>query len=139
MYPPISQLINRRTTQDTILGGTVPIPTGTYIGYNAYSTGRDLNAWGLDPDAFLPERWGTSIDEIRMTYRRVNLNGSFISFHGGRRACLGQKFALFQTRLSLFELITRTKWKLDPTWPRRMTPVRFLLYIQQLNALCFCA
>ena len=123
MYPPISQLINRRTTENVILGGSVAIPNGTYIGYNAYATGRDREAWGPQEDNFLPDRWGQTIEEIRAMYRRVNSQGSFIAFHGGRRACLGQKFAMFQTRLSVYELITRSKWKLDPTWPRKMTPV----------------
>jgi cytochrome P450 len=123
LYPPISQLINRRTTEPVLLGGTIPIPAGTYIGYNAYATGRDTNAWGNDASDFRPERWGSTTDEINVHYRRVNHRASFISFHGGRRACVGQKFAMFEARLTIAELVRQTKWRIDPTWKRRMTAV----------------
>lgn len=126
MFPPISQLINRRTTRPVLLGNQILIPEGTYVGYNAYATGRDQCAWGADADEFKPERWGTSLDKIQTMYRRVNHQASFIAFHGGRRACLGQKFAMFETRISVFELVKRVKWVLDPTWIDRMTPVSLL-------------
>jgi cytochrome P450 len=123
LYPPISQLINRRTTQSIVLGGKIPIPADTFIGYNAYSTGRDLEAWGDDADDFRPERWGSSIEEINTHYRRSNSRAEFIAFHGGRRACLGQKFAMFEARLTMAVLVTSLKWIIDPAWTRRMTPV----------------
>ena len=126
MYPPISQLINRRTTEDILLGNAVPIPSGTYIGYNAYATGRDPNYWGNDADVFRPERWGTKIEDINTTYRLANVKGGFIAFHGGRRACLGQKFALFEAKITLAVLLRQLEWKIDSSWPRRMTPVTFL-------------
>lgn len=123
LYPPISQLINRRTTQDTLLGGTIPIPEGTYVGYYAYSTNRDREAWGPRADEFWPERWGTNVEEIAMNYRRANSRCNFITFHGGRRACLGERFTLFATRIMLVEIIRRVRWKLDRNWIDRMTPV----------------
>jgi cytochrome P450 len=123
MFPPISQLINRRTTEPVLLGGTIPIPAGTYVGYNAYATGRDPDAWGDTANDFRPERWGSTMDEINVNYRRANHRASFIAFHGGRRACLGQKFAMFEARLTMAELVRQTKWRIDPTWTKRMTPV----------------
>ncbi|EAS35169.3 Dit2 protein [Coccidioides immitis RS] len=122
MYPPISQLINRRTTKPVLLGGKIPLPAGTYIGYNAYATNRDKQSWGADADEFKPERWGRTVDEINVTFRKANAKGAFISFHGGRRACLGQKFAMFEARIAMAEILRSLRWKIDPTWPRRMTP-----------------
>lgn len=122
LFPPISQLINRRTTEPVLLGGKIPIPAGTYIGYNAYATGRNLDAWGDTADRFKPERWGHTMDKIKAHYRSVNSRASFIAFHGGRRACLGQKFALFEARLAMAELVRELTWTIDPSWPRRMTP-----------------
>ena len=123
MFPPISQLINRKTTEHVLLGGKIPIPAGTYVGYNAYATGRDRQAWGETANDFKPERWGSAIDEINAQYRRANSRASFIAFHGGRRACLGQKFAMFEARLTMAELLTQARWKIDPTWEKRMTAV----------------
>ncbi|KAL4886021.1 cytochrome P450 [Aspergillus karnatakaensis] len=122
LYPPISQLINRRTTQPILLGGMIPIPANTYLGYNAYSTNRDTEFWGANAEQFSPSRWGKSIEEIHALFRRANAKGGFISFHGGRRACLGQKFAMLEARVTLAELVRRLRWEVDPEWERMMTP-----------------
>lgn len=124
MFPPISQLINRRAEQPVVLGGNIPVPKGAFLGYNAYSTNRDVEFWGTDSDEFKPERWGKGMDAINQLYRKANSKGAFISFHGGRRACLGQKFAMQQLRITVIELVKGCKWKLDESWDGRMTPVR---------------
>ncbi|ERF77121.1 hypothetical protein EPUS_07662 [Endocarpon pusillum Z07020] len=121
LFPPISQLLNRKTTQDVMLGGKIPVPAGTYLGYNAYATGRDHGAWGANANDFKPERWGSTVEEINANYRRVNSRASFIAFHGGRRACLGQKFAMFEARLSMATVLREVKWWIDPAWVRKMT------------------
>lgn len=122
MFPPISQLINRCTTTPVMLGDSIPIPGGVYCGYNAYSTNRDLDFWGIDADNFIPARWGTTNEEINHLYRRANSKGAFISFHSGRRACLGQKFAMQQLRITLATLLRDCKWQVDASWDGRMTP-----------------
>jgi cytochrome P450 len=122
MFPPISQLINRRTTTPVVLGNKIPVPSGVYMGYNAYSTNRNTEFWGDDADDFKPQRWGTTNEEINHLYRRANSKGSFISFHGGRRACLGQKFAMQQLRITLAKLVRGCRWRVDETWDGRMTP-----------------
>jgi cytochrome P450 len=122
MFPPISQLINRRTTTPVVLGNTVPVPAGVYLGYNAYSTNRDTEFWGADAEQFKPERWGTTNEDINRLYRRANSKSAFISFHGGRRACLGQKFAMQQLRITLVQLLRDVRWRVDETWDGRMTP-----------------
>lgn len=124
LFPPISQLMNRRTTEPVLLGGKIPIPAGAYVGYNGHAMGRDPEVWGKDADDFRPQRWGSNMDEINSLYRRVNSRASFIAFHGGRRACLGEKFTLFEARVTLAELVRQVRWKIDPTWERHMTPVR---------------
>ncbi|KAL6707578.1 cytochrome P450-dit2 [Coniothyrium glycines] len=122
MFPPISQLINRRTTVPVMLGSQIAIPGGVYCGYNAYSTNRDVDFWGGDAEDFKPARWGATNEEINHLYRRANSKGSFISFHGGRRACLGQKFAMQQLRITITQLVRGCKWKVDDSWDGRMTP-----------------
>ncbi|KAH9909601.1 Dit2 protein [Xylariomycetidae sp. FL2044] len=127
LYPPLSQIMNKRTASDTILGDHIHLKGGIYTGYNGYSTNRDREFWGPDADAFRPSRWGETIQEINLTYRKATSKAAFISFHGGKRACLGQKWALTSHQLTLSLLLTSVSWRLDPTWPRKMTPAGPLL------------
>jgi cytochrome P450 len=124
LFPPIGQLVNRQASEDVFLGGDIVIPKGTYLGYNCYSTNRDPGAWGPTADAFDPSRWGESSLTVQKHYRARRAKAEFISFHGGRRACLGEKFALLQMRVTLAALVREFTWRLDPTWTDRKTPVR---------------
>lgn len=123
LFPPIGQLINRQVSQPVWLGGEIFVPAGTYVGYNCYSTNRDSEAWGSDSNEFRPQRWGLNCQDIQKEYRRRRSRAEFISFHGGQRACLGERFALLQLKATLYVLVKSLRWKLDPTWPDRMTPV----------------
>lgn len=123
LLPPISQLVNRHVAEPACLGGRMHIPRGTYIGYNSYATNRDPVAWGPDANDFRPERWGSTDEQISRKYRSAKARAEFISFHGGSRACLGEKFALLQMRVSLFVLARTFRWELDPEWKDQMTPV----------------
>ncbi|RYC59631.1 hypothetical protein CHU98_g6579 [Xylaria longipes] len=122
MYPPLSQIMNKRTASDVVLGEDILLRAGTYTGYNGYSTNRSREFWGQDADVFCPSRWGETIDDMNLLYRRATSKAAFITFHGGKRTCLGQKWALTTHRLTLCIFLTSVKWRLDPTWPRKMTP-----------------
>ncbi|KAK3301847.1 Pyoverdine/dityrosine biosynthesis protein-domain-containing protein [Chaetomium strumarium] len=122
LFPPIGQLINRKASSHALLGDLV-IPRGTYLGYNCYSTNRDPAVWGPDAEEFNPARWGDSLGAIRKEYRLRRARAEFITFHGGRRACLGERFAMLQVRITLVALVRGFTWGLDPTWIERMTPV----------------
>ncbi|KAK4154422.1 Pyoverdine/dityrosine biosynthesis protein-domain-containing protein [Chaetomidium leptoderma] len=130
LFPPIGQLVNRKTTEDALLGGAIVIPKGTYLGYNCYSTNRDAAVWGPGADVFDPGRWGASTAAVQKQYRQRRAKAEFISFHGGRRACLGEKFAMLQMRITLVSLVRESTWKLDPTWVDRKTslPLRIAAY-----------
>lgn len=123
LLPPIGQLVNRRAAKPLVLGESIFIPYGTYLGYNSYATNRNPEVWGSDADDFVPSRWGDTTVSIQREFRRRKAQAEFITFHGGRRACLGEKFALVQLKITLFVLTRRLRWTLDPTWPDRMTPV----------------
>lgn len=129
MLPPISQLINRRAAEGVMLDNGIYIPKGTYLGYHCYSTHRDPTIWGPSAARFCPERWGDTPEAIQRFYRLKRSKAEFVSFHGGIRSCLGEKFALLQLKITLFALIRRFKWSLDPTWPDRMTPVSRVLFL----------
>ncbi|RAK98512.1 cytochrome P450 monooxygenase xanG [Aspergillus ibericus CBS 121593] len=122
LFPPISQLINRRVSQPTQLGGHLNLPAGTYVGYHSYATNRDPEAWGPTANDFEPTRWGVTHEQISQTYRQMKARAAFISFHGGARACLGEKFAMLEIRTMLFVLIHQLQWRLDPDWKDQMAP-----------------
>lgn len=121
MFPPLGQIINRKASRDTLLGSSIHIPKGTYVGYNNFATGRDSSYWKF-ADRFLPERWGDSNDEILKNYKVSKIRCSLASFHGGRRACLGEKFALFEARVFVKYIVDNFKMELDPTWREKLTP-----------------
>lgn len=125
LFPPIAQLINRRVApaEGALLGGNTYIPQGTYVGYSCYSTNRDPTAWGAAANEFRPGGWGSSAAEIQQQYKQRRARGEFISFHGSIRACLGEKMAPLEMRVTMWVLVSRFRWALDPTWPDRMTPV----------------
>jgi cytochrome P450 len=123
LYPPISQLLNRRTSEDVVLGdGDIVLKAGTYVGYNGYTTNRDQDFWGADSHLFRPERWGSTPEEINNLFRKASSKSSFISFHGGKRTCLGIKFAMNSTRVGISVFLRELEWRLDPTWEKKMTP-----------------
>lgn len=131
MFPPLSQIINRKTSRDVVLGGNICIPKDTYVGYTAYGAGRDIQTWGVDADEFRPERWGVLSEDIGRKYRMVKSKAQMIAFHGGSRACLGERFALGEIRIVIAQILTSLKWSLDPTWDEMMTPVSntFVFYL----------
>lgn len=141
MLPPISQLINRRAARDILLGGDIYIPKGTYLGYNCYSTHHDPEIWGPGAGTFCPERWGNTTETIQQFYRQKRSRAEFLSFHGGVRSCLGEKFAVLQLKITLVMLIRRFRWRLDPKWRDKMTLVRAwscFFFFKYFDCTCTC-
>lgn len=137
LYPPVAQLINRRTTTDTILGKDILIPKGTYVGYHNLFTQRDSNYWSPEPDKFDPSRWGSNIQEVRKFYATAKSRCTFPAFHGRARACLGEKFALAQARKFIVLVLTEFELELEnndcPLPPAGVVcPVGVSLKVKQL-------
>ncbi|KAI0814586.1 Dit2 protein [Xylaria sp. FL0064] len=115
LYPPLSQIMNKRTAKDVMLGGNILLPAETYTGYNGYSTNRNREFWGYDADLFRPSRWGDTVDDMNMLFRRATSKAAFITFHGGKRTCLGQKWALATHRITMAIFLVSVRWRLDPS------------------------
>lgn len=122
LYPPLSQIINRKTSCNVMLGTDILVPKDTYVGYSAYGAGRDFATWGTDAEEFKPSRWGSTMEEISRNYRMAKSKAQFITFHGGSRACLGERFALTEIRIFMAEMLMNLRWELDATWEDMMTP-----------------
>lgn len=122
LYPPIGQLINRRVNRKVTLGRDIVIPALTYVGYNNFATQRDRGVWGEDADIFRPERWGTNAEDIASFYAISKSRCTFPAFHGRRRACLGEKFAIYELKLAAAVVIRNFEISLDPDWIDKITP-----------------
>lgn len=121
MYPPLGQIINRCTTRDVMLGGEIRIPKGIYVGYNNFATGRDSTVWEYS-EYFVPKRWGKTIEEVNRNYSLAKSSARLPAFHGGKRACLGEKFALNEARQVIAKLITLYDFDWDRDWEDKLTP-----------------
>jgi unspecific monooxygenase len=123
LYPPVSQLINRVTVRPAMLGNEIPIPAGTFVGWNAYGVHVNPAIWGPDANEFKPERWGRTVGEMHARFRRETVRGTYIPFNAHSRKCLGQGFVLLQMKILLFEVVRRIEWRVDPGYRLKMTPV----------------
>lgn len=85
LYPPIPQLLNRRTDQDQSLslrnGIVAHVPAGTFVGWTAFAAQRTVS------HHFKPQRWGSTLAEIDSKLRNASSKGEFVAFHSGLRAC----------------------------------------------------
>ncbi|EDO14837.1 hypothetical protein Kpol_364p9 [Vanderwaltozyma polyspora DSM 70294] len=122
VYPPLSIIINRCTTKTCRLGNDIVIPKGAYVGYHNYSTTHNFESWGDDSDEFNPNRWGKTIEAIFHNWKVAKMECTLPTFHGGKRACLGEKLALAELRLCIAEILKRFEWKLSKSWNNKMTP-----------------
>lgn len=120
--PPLGQIVNRETTKETILGTDIIIPKGVYVGYNNFVTGRDTQCWGPTADDFIPERWGLTQEDVFKNYKSAKASARLSAFHGGRRACIGERFALYESRVFLKYVLGSFEIKLDDTWDDHLTP-----------------
>lgn len=138
VYPPVSQLINRVSLVPSKLGGQIQLPAGTWVGWNAPGVQSDPCAWGPTARDFIPERWGSSADEIMAKFRKETVKGNFIAFNSHSRKCLGQGYALLEMKMCLFELVRRTKWRVDPSYKLKLTsggilaPLKCQIFIEPL-------
>ncbi|XHF99349.1 hypothetical protein AWENTII_002855 [Aspergillus wentii] len=121
LYPPVSQLINRVTLRPAVLGGEIPIPARTFVGWNARGVHINPANWGEDAGEFRPQRWGKTVEEMHAKFRRETVRGTYIPFNAHTRKCLGQGFVLLQMKILLFELLRRVEWTVDPSYKLKLT------------------
>lgn len=99
LYPP-GWLFDRSPKTDIILGGFA-IPKGAALFVSPYIIQRDPR-WYDAPNRFEPERFST--ESGQRTESRTE-RFAYFPFGGGKRACIGQGFAMLEAKLVLATLI----------------------------------
>ncbi|KAI1139096.1 cytochrome P450 monooxygenase [Hypoxylon sp. FL0543] len=111
LHPPVP-MISRTALRDTTLptgggpDGTSPIlvPKGMSVLYSAYCVQRRPDLYGMDAEAFRPERW----DEEPLCSRDATHRGwIFLPFGGGPRTCLGMDFSLTEGAYAIVRILQR--------------------------------
>lgn len=99
---PIVPMVARFLEEPVTLGGR-DYPAGAVLAPNIYLTQRNPKIWS-DPERFNPERF---------LHGKVNPY-EFFPFGGGVRRCIGLAFALFEMKIVLRQIVTRTELELAP-------------------------
>ena len=110
LAPPV-WVAPRRALEDVVVAG-VAIPAGAHVLVSQYVTHRDPRCFP-DPERFDPDRW------LRTPERELP-RGAYVPFGGGNRRCLGEHFALLESRIILLAIAHR--FRLEPVDRRQPIP-----------------
>lgn len=116
---PSVPLVPRFANTDVVLCDGTHLKKGTRLSMCIYAAGRMVSNWGPDALEFKPERW---LDPATGKLLVVS-PFKFISFIGGRRNCIGMKFAMLELKCALAVLLSRFDFKtLEDAWEMTYEP-----------------
>lgn len=94
---------------------SVPVKKGDKIAIGHYACSRDKKVYGNDVEAFRPERYLVSSNELEADAEAVRLPQ--MAFSNGAHNCLGKNLALLESRLIMSSIIHRYDFKfVDPNY-----------------------
>ena len=102
LAPPV-WVAPRIAVEDVEVDG-VMIPKGAHVLVSQYVTQRDVNNFE-NPNEFNPQRW------LDPAFEKSLPNGAYFPFGAGSRKCLGEYFALAESRLILLFVGQLFKWE----------------------------
>ncbi|GLJ24467.1 hypothetical protein SUGI_0467250 [Cryptomeria japonica] len=125
LYPPAVGLM-REVHKDTTLGG-IAIPKGAQVLFPMLSLYHDTSLWGEDANEFKPERFSEGISKAAK-YESTAL----IPFGYGLRSCVGQNYAMLETKVALVMILQRFSFVLSPGYVH--APTSFITMFPQHGA-----
>lgn len=110
LYPPAPGIIRVTPDDDTLAGYSVP--RGTTISASPFVMGRHPRYWE-NPTEFHPERWESEEEGINSAL-------TYFPFSLGPRNCIGQTFALMESKVVLARFLQHFRFKLLPGQTKRI-------------------
>ncbi|GJN33220.1 hypothetical protein PR202_gb21793 [Eleusine coracana subsp. coracana] len=111
LYSPVPLI--RRWTRSPVRLGDITVPEDTLVTIPIATIHRDREVWGDDAGEFRPERFdggGKSLSAL-------------LAFSMGPRACIGQNFAMVETKVTVAAILQRFRLALPPEYVHAPTDV----------------
>nr|BAB87118.1 cytochrome P450 [Oryza sativa] len=108
LYPP-AVTFTRKSYKQMEIGG-VTYPAGVIVELPVLLIHHDPNIWGSDAHEFKPDRFAEGISKASKN------PGAFLPFGWGPRICIGQNFALLETKMALCMILQCFKLELMPSY-----------------------
>ncbi|GAY65772.1 hypothetical protein CUMW_243610 [Citrus unshiu] len=108
LYSP-APLLTRANVKEIKLGEIV-IPPGVLLSLPIMLVHHDHEYWGDDAKKFNPDRFSEGVSKASKNQI------SFFSFGWGPRICIGQNFALLESKLALAMILQKFTFQLSPTY-----------------------
>lgn len=115
------------------------LPTGTVVGVNTWTVGRDLQTYGKDADKFRPERWlevweaSASNDEAARN-KLHQMETCFFNFNIGNRSCLGRYMALTVVNKLTIQLLR--EFEIEQVNPEKKLETKNLFFLLENKLYC---
>nr|AEB40223.1 cytochrome P450 monooxygenase [Antrodia cinnamomea] len=107
---PLSEPIRGR---DGKMISEVPIPKGTEIIVGTIGINCSKALWGEDASEWRPERWLSPLPDALSNARVPGVYSNLMTFHGGKRACIGFKFSETEMKCIMSVLLTNFIFELS--------------------------
>ncbi|KAH8033128.1 hypothetical protein HPB51_007745 [Rhipicephalus microplus] len=123
LFPSIP-LIGRHLEEDLVIDG-YRIPKGANVYINLFSLHQNPKYF-KDPESFIPERFLTEEFTARHPY-------SYLPFSGGPKNCIGQRFALLESKVIMAKLLL--KFSVESTRPLDQLRVSYEIIVKARGGL----